>query len=462
MNAENQPNPTRFPFLRRCLRLVFNRWTLYAMLALITAVALFVAVENFRGKQAWERYRKSAAARGIELDFAKFTPAPVPAAENGASAPIVQSWFLRAPPGDAKRQAEVNRTVTNLWPLLFGEAQRRYKAAGEETNPNAKQDDRKATDFAAWQSAFSNVHQKALPPKRQSKQPPTDEAGRQQSAIAVLKELEVYSAALEQLRTATRKPHFQYPVIYKQDDPFSILLPHLARVKSAVALISLRASAALEAGRTDQAFEDVMLGLRLGDTLEDDNFLISQLVRIAGLQIMTQPLWEGLAGHRWSESQLREIQERFLKADFATAMTRSMAVERAGGATVLLNIIHRKNLAESLNAIDPSDGNPPAEQNVTKVLSRVAPRGWTYLELVNLISTLDGLIEQGWEKDTRTFNLERLDFNEVNFKGQLRGGVSAVWHHQVFARLLLPALTKAASRSARAQSTANQAAMSLS
>ncbi len=57
--------------------------------------------------------------------------------------------------------------------------------------------------------------------------------------------------------------------------------------------------------------------LWLIDSLKDEGFLIGQLVRIACQQIATQPIWEGMVEHKWSEAQLKEIQERMLRVNFA-------------------------------------------------------------------------------------------------------------------------------------------------
>jgi hypothetical protein len=449
MNAEQQTRPTRFPFFRRCLRMILNRKVLYAFAALITLWALYCAEENFRGKRAWDRYRKSAEARGVVLDHRTYVTPPIPDSENGAGTPFIQSWF----PG-------VKDDLTNRWPAKFYEAN---KAVENRRPAPGGQDNRGYTDLVAWQQAFAK---RSAGPRgaahtdvRFSTTNQIDPVAQSAAALAVLSELEVYAPVLEELRAASVRPKFRYPVEYNTNNPFAILLPHMAQVKALVQELRLQVSAELAAGQTDRAFADLRLMMWLCDSLNDETFLISQLVRIACQQILSQPLWEGLAQHKWSEAQLKEIQVWFLKTDFTDAMTRSMATERAGGAAVIQNLIHRRNLAETLNVIDPSDAPPGFPHPGTKFFAWLTPRGWLYFELVNQVSMLDGLMESGWESETRTFSPARLDLNEAKFKGQLRPGISAVWHHQVFAQLLLPALTKAASRAARGQSTANQAAI---
>jgi len=56
--------------------------------------------------------------------------------------------------------------------------------------------------------------------------------------------------------------------------------------------------------------------LRLADSIHTEPFLISHLVRIAILQNALQPVWEGLAEHRWSEEQLVALDMELAKLDF--------------------------------------------------------------------------------------------------------------------------------------------------
>ena len=54
-----------------------------------------------------------------------------------------------------------------------------------------------------------------------------------------------------------------FPVIYDTDEPFEILLPHLAVVKRYAQVLQLRAIAELQNGQGDKALADVKLMLRL-------------------------------------------------------------------------------------------------------------------------------------------------------------------------------------------------------
>src|SRR5438445_13631098 len=86
----------RFLFSRRCLRLV-----LIIFAWLITMIALFYGVENWRGRRAWNKIRQKLQADGVAIDFKSYIPKPVPPEQNFAGIPLVKSWF--EPDGQAKK-----------------------------------------------------------------------------------------------------------------------------------------------------------------------------------------------------------------------------------------------------------------------------------------------------------------------------------------------------------------------
>jgi hypothetical protein len=71
------------------------RRVLVSAAALITLLAVFYTVENWRGKRAWDNCRRELEAKGEVLDWAAYIPAPVPDDQNIFKAPKMQEWFVR-------------------------------------------------------------------------------------------------------------------------------------------------------------------------------------------------------------------------------------------------------------------------------------------------------------------------------------------------------------------------------
>ena len=156
----------------------------------------------------------------------------------------------------------------------------------------------------------------------------------------------------------------RYPVVYNRDQPFTIVIPHLAKIKGTLQMLKLRAGAGLATGRTDEAFADVKLMFWLCDSMEHEPFLISHLVRIAGRQIVTQPVWEGLARHQWSEAQLQELQERLARTDFLSALDRALSGERAGALVILDRLRDKNTRATTMDMLFNAEANAVARTSL--------------------------------------------------------------------------------------------------
>ena len=107
------------------------------------------------------------------------------------------------------------------------------------------------------------------------------------------------------------------------------LLPILAELKRCTQVLQLRAIAELADGQNAKALADVKLMLYLNNSLRSSPFLISHLVRIAIVAIDLQPIWEGLAEHKWSDEQLAALEAELAKVDFLADYGFIMRGERA-------------------------------------------------------------------------------------------------------------------------------------
>jgi hypothetical protein len=412
------------------------RRLLFVAGALITVVALFYAVENFRGWRAWERYRKDAEARGISLKFADHIPPAVPDEQNAADVPLVHSWFAEKTRGRGDRL---------LWPDLHERAE---KLIASDRSKNK----RRITDLVAWQQAFAMAETNSRAKSSEIRRAARSAAEQSQAAREVLTALKIYDPALDEFRDAMKRPQMRYPVQYDTETPFSILLPHLASAKGVCGLLSLRASANLAAGNSDAALDDMRMGLRFVNSLEQDRFLISELVRIASLYLIMQPAWEGMVQHRWTEPQLKTLQEQFEKYDWMPALAQSLSTERAAGITTI-DWIETRSSGKRFNAIGGTEGPENAGDSGSAAVS-LMPRGWWEMEKVNyarIIETLMANIERA-SKPGVAATIDQLDES-----GLIRRGPSALWHHEIMAGLLIPAINKAHRKFCAAQVATGEA-----
>lgn len=144
-----------------------------------------------------------------------------------------------------------------------------------------------------------------------------------------------------------------------------------------------------EFGRSDDAFADVKLMLYLTDSMKNEPFLISYLVRIACLQLAIQPVWEGLAEHAWSDAQLQALQASFQQYDFFTPMEQSLASERAAGILTADLLARGKYHLNDLTE-DPSH----AGSALANLAGWIDPHGWYYLRSDNGSEFIARIVQQ--------------------------------------------------------------------
>jgi hypothetical protein len=287
--------------------------TLFALACLITLDALFYAEENWRGWHAWQKFKQEWEAKGERFDFASVVPPPVPDEQNFAMTPIVASCYS----GMLDRNGhELKSRNTNVVDRV------KMSAAHNDNWPtNSTGNWQKSTmsDLSVWQNYYRALAVKTnefpVPPQPQS------------PAADVLLALSRFDSTIAVLRQASKLPASRFPLEYDKGDPSSILVPHLASLKSSVQMLQLRTIAELQNGQSKLALADMELSLRLVDSIRTEPFLLSHLVRIAMLQLLLQPVYEGLAEHRWSEEQLVELDVELVKLDFLTDYRLSMRGE---------------------------------------------------------------------------------------------------------------------------------------
>jgi hypothetical protein len=227
------------------------------------------------------------------------------------------------------------------------------------------------TDLGIWQGYYRNLATKTnLFPVSPQPQPPAQD---------VLLALSKYNPVVEELRAdADARPDCRFPLDYNRDDTWQILLPHLAMFKGTSRLLELRAVAELQNGQSDEALNDIKFSFRLIDSIRTEPFLISHLVRIAMFQITMQPVYEGLAEHRWSGEQLVELDSELAKFDFLADYQTAMRGERGLEISAIESLEHadRRQFNELL---DNGDMSP-----VAYTIFSFIPNGWLYQNELNV------------------------------------------------------------------------------
>jgi hypothetical protein len=405
------PHPKPSAFKR------FVRRTLFAVAALITLAALVLAEENWRGARAWQSYKRAMEAKGERFDAARLIPPNVPDDQNFAMTPLFAPIFT-LPRGDP-RQPIKSDTVSR------GNDQ--YGSANGATNIDLERllsrpygrpphplgwDYGMAADLSVCAAAMQGTNGAALP----------DSA---QAASIILDKMKSSEPTLTELQAAAARRYcrfnINYEVLNKPDD-YAAIVEHFTLGKWLFRFLTLHAEAEMVVGRTDQALKDLNVMFRVDDGLKDEPLIISQLVRMADMALLLQPVGEGLAEHRWSEDQLRLLQERLQKTDLIASTVRAFYGER--------DICY----------------NPAFDQGY------MFPRGWNRLEQLDVDRAFQNSVLARIDLAAREVNPSVNHSIDLAFrKSHPATGFRTVLHHQFMAKAMLQVFSSVSQKAAFAQ-----------
>ena len=421
------------------------RHKLFCLVCIVTLVALFYAVENWRGRTSWANFQREWEAKGVSFDVAKIIPPPVRAEENMFEA---QPWtgfhFTRT---NGVRFDNTN-IQNDTW----------LDVTGPNHNNAPKGTDlftARRVNLLSWQefyrgsnNVFATVagsHTNYFPVAESPQSAPQD----------VLLALSRSEVRLEQIREAGKRPAARFWIDYEEG--LMALLPHLAKVKANSTYLRLRAEALLAENKTGEALGDTLLAFRLGDAIRDEPTLISQLVRIAEFHITLSCVWEGLLDHRWSDEQLKTLGATLAKADFLADYQTGMNGERCLSVWAV-DYVHRSGEMDSLSGMSESeDGDLGGVilSSVETILYRLAPTGWFDQNKLSLGRTHVNHIRPLVNTENQMVH------PELARQTQIEMDAMRPTPYDMFSQMLIPALTQSAKKTAIAQSYASMARIAI-
>src|SRR6266481_36029 len=149
--SEDTTNPSKIPPRPR-LAVRLLRKGLFVIACLITMIAFLYVEENWRGKHAWENYKREWEAKGEKFDLASFVPPPVPDDENFAMTPFLAPLFdLNPRPLEPGQSVWRDTNAANRSMFFFKEL-KEPKSQRDPREPKSESDPAKGemTDLAAW------------------------------------------------------------------------------------------------------------------------------------------------------------------------------------------------------------------------------------------------------------------------------------------------------------------------
>jgi len=351
---------------------------LFGVACVVTGLVLLYVGEDWRGRHAWDQFRHAGEARGEHFDVASLAPPPVPDDRNFALSPIMFSTYGQYFDRQGEEIHPYNTNLVNRLVLDYygGNYQAMTNMAGDWTVAAP-------TDFTHLQHFYQSLAAKTnlFPVPLVPQSPASD----------VLLALSRFDATIEELRQASQLPDSRFPLDYSKADPATILLPHLASLKRSAMFLELRAIAELQTGQAGLAIADITLMERLINSIRTEPLLISHMVRIATLQLMLQPVWEGLADHLWSESQLSELETQLAKFDFVSDYQLAVCGDRA---MMIKEIFYLRDHPQMYPDLIPftSTGSLLPSVNIPLVIlskTHLVPSGWYYQNQLHCVRLME-------------------------------------------------------------------------
>lgn len=427
------------PVRRQFTRLLQHK--LFVCACFVTLFALFYAVENWRGRTAWNNFRHEWEPRGVKFEMEKIMPPVVPPGENMYEAePWTGLHFTKSEGGGV---ALANPEVQNeVWFDCTGP---NHREAPEGTDVFLA----RKVDLKEWQDFYRGTNNQFATadggltnylPISQSPQTPAKD---------VLLALSKFNPRLDQIRAAAQRPNARFWLNF--EDGIGTLFPHLVKFKSIAQHLRLRSTALLADGQTDAAFDDIMLAFRLDHALRDEPLLISHLVRIAILHNTLSAVWEGLADHRWSDAQLTAIEAELARTNVLAEFHNSMNGELYFSMWCV-DFMHRTGDLNALNgAAEPGEYSPGDQimEASGKIVFRLFPRGWFDQNKLSLGRMHVDYIRPQVDPEKQLV----LPANSRRTGAAINS--LRPTPYDLFSRMLVPALERVAKKSAAAQTYVN-------
>lgn len=412
----------------------------FAAVWLVVLTALFYAVENWRGARALNAY--VAGLPPAERNFSRdsLIPMPVSDEENFARTPFLAPLLDYQTDQNGIRKPRDPEGATRA--REFGKELRLPRSPG------------------AWRHGkhldLGNVC-------REWNAGGGEQADRKAAALEILQILGKYDAVFDELQNARQRPQSRFNVNYAEEEPWAILLPHLAPIKNLTQFLTIRTCAQLESGKTEEAFQGLLLMFRFMDSTRREPMLISQLVRFAILEICTQTVWEGVQDRRWSDAQLRNIQTEIEHLDFPADLLFAMRAERVWAMIMIDSFQRRRHLlgdSSDLLSMMLNDGTQNSIQYGETLgwVLRFCPSGWIDFEKLNYNLLMDQAILSSIDARQVKVSPSRSRSNADMLQQQLNDSRSPLLTHRFFAKFLLPSLNPTLQKSAVAQTTVRQIA----
>lgn len=285
---------------RRPRRLLVLPLIAVPVLILLSLAGWWIA-ENVKGYRVWLDYNDALVERGESLDTAILEPSPVPDEKNFAAIPLLTSLVDRS--GDE-----------NMEPGILSLAVERV--------PGLQRPD--------WPGKADGVYHGNAKVCRQTRLTfliaNEDNLPNEEAAEFILNALSPFAAQLTELSEGASRPFSRFPVDWSVFDPD---LPHLSALQDVVVTFRTRSLVRIQAGQTDEGFEDWLTIVRIASRLDDDPLFLHLVVSGTLVSVSYQSIWELLERRSLNAEQIEMAVNVLNELDLLASAATAFRYERA-------------------------------------------------------------------------------------------------------------------------------------
>lgn len=172
--------------------------------------------------------------------------------------------------------------------------------------------------------------------------------------------VEMNRDAMAKVRAALKRPACRYSIDLTWG--YDTLMPHLPKIKKLTMLALDEGLVAISAGESSNVVASIQTELGLARTLDEEPMLMSQLVRLACINLATTTAERALMTMELNKSELEELDSAFAAVDLTGTLVRALAGDRA----TYIPVFHTAfagvgRLADDMTSTKTPD-SPPKEE----------------------------------------------------------------------------------------------------
>lgn len=280
------------PWRKIALGLVF------LLALLVTLVVLTGAWFSYQGRREWAETKAELQRRGEVLSLEEFIPPPVPPEQNFFADPI---WEPNA-------EGRIELFDTQMSAEEAAALRKQFPSLAESIKEGKRADVGRVINRRALNRSYTP-----------------------EEAALVLATYEPMKSDFSTLHRLALRSAARFPIRYEKG--IAMLLPHLNALMRSGQMLAMMTRAKAVLKQEDCGADEMLLILRLPQTVDGDVTLISYLVKLSLYSIALSVIETSVSD--WNAAQVGEVQRALAKADILRQVVGTLRGERAYGNQIM-------------------------------------------------------------------------------------------------------------------------------